>query len=184
VKKAATILLMSILAFNWLGYRLLSSYLEHSSTLAIEHRIDRQDYEESSLIELRVPLNAPYLGEGSGEFERVSGEIEIDGVHYNYVKRKVEHGELVLMCIPNEGKTRILNSRADYLKMLNDVNQPGDNKNKNTASFKSLTTEYRQENNSWIIPTLNLVTIQSLAAGSTLIFDGFSDIPEQPPRAC
>lgn len=183
VKRAVTILLMSILAFNWLGYRLLSSYLEHRSDVALVQKIDRQDYDESHLIELRVPLNAPYLSGSDTEFERIDGEVIIEGTHYNYVKRKVENGELVLMCIPNEGKTKILSSRVDFFKMVNDVDQSSEGKSKNTGSFKSFTTEYRQENNSWNIPRLVFGNHLKHSSFTASISTGFDAIPEQPPRA-
>lgn len=181
VKQAATILLMTILAFNWLGYRLLSDYLEHRSDIALENKINTDNYDENSLIELRVPLNAPYLN-NTTDFERVDGEIELDGIHYKYVKRKVENGELVLMCIPNENKTRILNSRVDFFKMVNDVDQKSDGKSKNTASFKTLTTEYKQENNSWQLAALDLIIRVNKLQSISLTNAGFTAIPEQPPR--
>jgi hypothetical protein len=183
VKQAATILLLCLLAFNWLGYRLLSSYLEHSSDLALEKKIEKEDFDDASLLELRVALNAPYLGETFTDFERIDGEIVVDGIHYRYVKRKVENGELVLMCIPNAGKTKILNSRVDFLKMTNDLNQSSESKNKNSSSFKSFTTEYRFENNSWALACVSSIAKMEFSIMSTTITDGYSALPERPPRA-
>lgn len=183
MKRAATILLMTILAFNWLGFRLLSSYLEHRSDVTLEAQLNTESYNENSLVELRVPLNAPYLANTPAEFERVDGEIEIKGIHYKYVKRKVENGDLVLMCIPHEAKTKILNSRADFFKMINDINQTSDGKNKNTASYKSFTTEYRQESNSWNIPAISLILLKEVSRNNLSTNDGFDAIPEQPPKA-
>ncbi len=183
VKKAATILLMSILAFNWLGYRLLSSFMEHRSDMAMAQRIDRQAYDENSLLELRVPLNAPYITNTSAEFERIDGEIEINGVHYKYVKRKVENGELVLMCIPHEDKTKILNSRVDFLKMVNDVDQSADGKSKQSFSFKPFAPEFRQENNSWNLQSIYLVLKEITTSSAYNVADGYHAIPKQPPRA-
>ena len=183
VKKAATILLICILAFNWLGYRLLSGYMEHRSDLALEKRIDREAYDESSLLEIRVSLNAPYITNTSAEFERIDGEIEVNGVHYKYVKRKVENGELVLMCIPHEDKTKILNSRVDFLKMVNDVDQAPDGKSKQSVSFKPFSPEYRQENNSWKLQSIYLVLAETTISSETNVADGYYTIPKQPPRA-
>ena len=105
-------MLLLLLAFNWVGYRLLTGFMESKADIALEAKIDNSDYDESSLIEIRVPLNAPYLSDNSTEFERYDGELELDGVHYKYVKRKVVNGELVLLCLPNKSKTELQNSRV------------------------------------------------------------------------
>lgn len=183
MKLAASILLLTILAFNWVGYRFVSHYFENKSDIKLEASINNSNYEESDLIELRVPLNAPYIS-GSAEFERYSGEIELDGVHYKYVKRKVEKGELVLLCLPNENKTRFQNSRIDFFKLVNDLNHSSQSKEKSTASsFKTSTTEYRQENNSWAINPIMPVEIRHLFTDEKNQSAGFINILKQPPRA-
>lgn len=185
VKRAASILLLSILAFNWVGYRFVSQFLEHKADLVLETRIDNAEYDESSLIELRVPLNAPYLTAGnSTEFERFYGEVEIEGVHYKYVKRKIENGELVLLCLPDENKARFQNSRVDFFKLVNDLNNTSQGKEKqNSSAFKSFTTEYKQENNSWAIKPFNVLLLRHFAVEHSAQASGFTNIPEQPPRA-
>lgn len=173
---------MTIIAFNWGGYRLLTRFMEHRSDLALESKIDREQYDESALLELRVPMNAPYLATNSTDFERVDGEIEIQGTHYRYVKRKVENGELVLLCIPNENKKKIQNSRVDFFKLVNDIDQSAEGKSKNTSSNKSFVTEYRQENNTWSIPAIHNIISKHTASLTAFVNDGYHIIPEQPPQ--
>ena len=86
MKKLAAILLVALLFFNWYGYRLITDYMQQRSDAQLEARLDQNDYDESQLIELRVPLNLPYHNDWT-EFERYDGEVEIEGVHYKYVKR-------------------------------------------------------------------------------------------------
>src|SRR5205085_11312815 len=121
LKRAASILLLLLLAFNWVGYRLLTGFMESKADNLLEAKIENSDYDESTLIEIRVPMNAPYLAENSSGFERYDGELELDGVHYKYVKRKVVNGELVLLCLPNKGKTELQNSREEFFKLVNDL---------------------------------------------------------------
>jgi hypothetical protein len=183
VKQTASILLLTILAFNWVGYRFVSNILERKADLALETRIDNSDYDESSLIELRVKLNAPYMAGTSLSFERYDGEVEIDGVHYKYVKRKVVDGELVLLCIPNDNKTKILNSKVDFFKMVNDLNNPSQSKDKNTSGSKTFTTEYKQEDNTWTILGLNILQPQYCIAADSYFSSPYRNVPEQPPCA-
>jgi hypothetical protein len=186
VKRAASILLLGILAFNWVGYRFVSQYLEHKADIVLETRIDNAEYDESSLIEIRVPLNAPYISAGnSTEFERFYGELEVEGVHYKYVKRKIDNGELVLLCLPNENKARFQNSRVDFFKLVNDLNNTSQSKEKNnSSSVKSFTTEYKQENNSWSIKPFTQLRFHYFTANTRACAAGFANIPEQPPKDC
>lgn len=183
MKKAASILLLALLAFNWVGYRFVSNFLEHRADRQLTRQIDNAAYDESSLIELRVPLNAPYLAGNSTSFERYDGELEIDGVHYKYVKRKIENGELVLMCLPNESKTRLQDSENHFFQLVNDLNHSTKKEKSNTASFKAFVAEYKKENNSWTIPVLATVARHQLLSSHSACAPGFTAIPEQPPRA-
>lgn len=181
MKQTASILLLTLLAFNWVGFRLLTGFMERNADIALETKIDNSDYDESSLIELRVPLNAPYLTANSAEFERYDGELEIRGINYKYVKRKIVDGYLVLLCLPNENKTRLQNSRVDFFKLVNDLNH-SQNKKNNTTSYKSFVTEYKKENNSWTISGITLPHFKPYEVNISFIAPGYNTVPEQPPK--
>lgn len=157
--------------------------MERKADLALETKIDNSDYDETNLIEIRVPLNAPYVSGNSTEFERFDGEVELEGVHYKYVKRKIINGELILLCLPNENKTRFQNSRVDFFKLVNDLNQSQNKSKDNSSSFKSFVTEYKQENNSWTINSLPNINLKPEVANNSILAAGFNTIPEQPPKA-
>jgi len=95
-------------------------YLENRSDLVLQDQLNKQEYSEQELIELRVPLHLPYLSDWN-EFETYEGETTINGHHYRYVKRKLEKGELVLLCIPNQHKDNISKAGDDYFKQVNDL---------------------------------------------------------------
>ncbi len=172
-----------MLAFNWVGFRLLTGFMESKADIALETKIDNSDYDESTLIEIRVPLNAPYLSDNSTDFERYDGELELDGIHYKYVKRKIVNGELVLLCLPNKSKTELQNSREEFFKLVNDLNSTQNKSKSNTSSFKSVTTEYKKENNSWSISALSSIQIIYNNAVRYNTAPGYNSAPEQPPKA-
>ncbi|MBO9572927.1 MAG: hypothetical protein J7497_12095, partial [Chitinophagaceae bacterium] len=97
----------------------------------------------------------------------------------------VENRQLVLLCLPNEKKTRFQNARNDFFKLVNDLNNTGHSKEKNTAgsSFKSFTAEYRQEHNRWTIEPLMPNKLRHIANENYYRSEGFTGIPAQPPRA-
>ncbi len=182
MKKTACILLLIILAFNWIGYRCLLSVFEHKANIALELSIDNTEYDEANLVELRVPLNIAYISE-SPEFERYYGELEINGIHYKYVKRKIEKGELVLLCIPNEEKMKFQDSRISFFKLVNDLDHSSQTKeSKSFSSFASFTKEYKQENNFWIVESLFARKIKYLPVHEKYSSAGYLSIPLQPPR--
>lgn len=177
-------MLLFLLAFNWIGYRLLSGFMENKADVALETKIDKSDYDESSLIEIKVPLNAPYLSDNATEFERYDGELELDGVHYKYVKRKIVDGELVLLCIPNNTKNELQNSRAEFFKLVNDLNHSQSKGKTAGTSFKSISTEYKEVNNAWMVAPLSTASPLTYGpADFSNIDSGYKLHPEQPPKA-
>jgi hypothetical protein len=151
LKKVAAISLLVLFLFNWFGYRLLSDYWQKQADTRLEARLDQHQYDESNLIEIRIPLNMPYQNVSS-DYERYDGEIEFNGKHYKYVKRKVENGQLVLLCLPNETKMRLQSARDEFFKLVNDLQQSSQNKNSAPASsIKNPVTEYWQQQNNWCI---------------------------------
>jgi hypothetical protein len=182
VKKLAAILLIGVFFFNWFGYRLLTDYLQHRADKQLEAKLDLNDYDESQLIEMRVPLNMPYQTQSSS-FERIDGDIEIDGIHYKYVKRKIEKGELVLLCLPNHSKMQLENASEEYYKLVNDLRNPAQNKSSQPApSFKSPVTEYWQQQNDWVIQAFEGITPEYVAATKLLPPTPVITTPAQPPE--
>lgn len=134
LKKIASILLLSLLVFNWCGYRWVINVMQQKADARLEAMLDKSDYDESQLIEIRVPLNMPYQTDWAS-FERYDGELEVNGIHYKYVKRKVENGQLVLKCIPNQAKQKLEIAKGDFVKMSSDIQQ--DNSAKKSGSSHS-----------------------------------------------
>ena len=185
MKKLAAILLVSVLLFNWFGYRVLSDIIEHHADLALEQRLDNSDYDESQLIEIKVAIDLPYQTNWK-EFERVDGEIEVDGIHYKYVKRTVYNDSLILLCLPHESKMKLHSARDEFFKLVNDLQHPSQNKksdNGNSVSAKNPVTEYYSSQNNWLIPRLTALFFQSYIDHSSSLSSGFTSSAEQPPEA-
>jgi hypothetical protein len=181
MKRAAAILLLIIFLFNWFGYRLLSDYLQHRADTQLEVQLDQQQYNEASLIEIRVPLNMPYQSISSN-FERYDGEIEFNGIHYKYVKRKVENGELVLLCLPNENRMRLQNARDEFFKLVNDLQPNPQNKNTPASSIKNPVTEYWEQQNNWQVEALTVQGHQYTGYTNVIPADPLLTILAQPPE--
>ena len=89
LKRLAAILLTGILFFNWYGYQLLSLYWQQQAESRLEARLDGNEYQQSDLFSIKIPLHTLSYNNGSDGFERVRGHLDIGGVRYNYVKRRI-----------------------------------------------------------------------------------------------
>lgn len=137
LKQLTAILLLALLLFNWCGYRLVTAIMSQKATLHLEKKIDRAQYEDSDLIELRIPLEVPYQLNQS-DFERSYGEVEVNGRVYTHVKRRVEAGQLILLCLPNEHREQIEGAAQDFYKNTNGLDHlPGDKQGKAVQKYNS-----------------------------------------------
>ena len=179
-KRLAAISLITLLVFNWYGYRILMNYMEQQATSQLQSRLDNNQYDESTLFEIRVPLNMPYISDWD-DFETAYGETEINGTHYNYVKRKVEKGELVLLCIPNEEKTQLQDAKDNFFKLVNDLQQPTGKKDSKDHTAKIPFSDYIA--NTLTGFNVDVYTITSVRSSYTcLIPAAYIATPSQPPE--
>lgn len=157
--------------------------MQQKASDQLEVKLDKSLYDESQLIELKVPMNLPYQTNWSA-YQRYDGEIEVEGIMYKYVKRKVANDTLYLMCIPNTKKMSLETAKNDFFKLSNDL-QNNDSKksdNSKTISFKSLQGEYDEY--SFSLNTLNFYddNLNSWPpANSENLTSSPHVSPEQPP---
>ncbi len=186
MKKLSAILLLALFLFNIAGYRIWFGYAQQQADMQITESIDKDEYNEADLITIKIPINLPYQTDWKN-FERVDGEVNIEGKIYKYVKRKVLHGEVVLLCLPDENKTRLTTAKDEFFKYANDLMQHNSSKksgNAKDSAFKNWVGEYGQ------CPfTLDAESISGYSknyslsqVGAILAVPHLS--PEQPPDYC
>jgi hypothetical protein len=168
--------------FNLIGYKAWFYYLETRSNQEMQASLDKNDYNEQDLVTIKVALSLPYFTNWS-EFEEYNGSIEINGQHYNYVKRKVYNDTLILLCIPNHAQNLVSNAQNDYEKLVSDKHIPGgDNKaGKTSTLLKLLTTDYRQGNLFYAFLVLFRNPPAYTPRNVHTINDRFTASPWQPP---
>jgi hypothetical protein len=183
LRKIAAILLISLLLFNWYGYRFVTNYLQQKADTQLEARLDVNDYDESQLIEIRVELNIPYQYSWSN-FERHSGEIELNGQIYAYVKRKVEDGYLVLKCIPNTIKQNIKNADNILFTANNGLDQERNGKNNSPLNniFKGLLSDYENDQQNYSVDVGENSPNNSLNTDISFLKSVWLPVAEQPPE--
>jgi len=113
LKKIIAILFIGVYLFNLVGYSLTFDYFIHQADNRIVQQLDNNDYNEAELLEIKIPLNLPYYTSWD-EYERYDGEIVLNGIHYNYVKRKVVNDTLFLLCLPDHVKTELYKAKSEF----------------------------------------------------------------------
>jgi len=181
MKQLAAILLLGIFSFNMIGYRLVASFLEYNENNKMELALDASDYRDDQLIAIKQATNLPYY-QNNETFQRINGEIELEGVLYQYVKCRIYNDSLELLCIPNTGKMKIQAAKDDFSKMAADVQQNNSKKKQEggNKSFHKTTSEFEA------LPLTDKVTITTLHLNYSfcnhpLVNNLFSKTIEQPP---
>lgn len=176
--------MIALFLFNLFGYRILFHYEQQQSDMRLEASFDKQDYNDADLITIKVPLSLPYVN-NQQNFERVDGEITVNGKILKYVKRKISDGNLILMCLPDHNKMRIESAKDEFFKYANDLVQNNQSKksgNTKSGVFKNLLSEYNiiaSEHASAIYSMLHTYTVPLQSKFLPYLH---YDLPDQPPE--
>jgi hypothetical protein len=182
LKRIAAILFLSILSFNWLGYKLVFHLLEKENNQHLEAKFDIGEYDQSELISIKTAAHLPYYNSSSEQFERWDGQIVVNGIQYKYVMRRFYNDSLELLCIPNIMATKLKEAKHDYYRFSNDL-QSDQNKKQDQSkvpAFKNLLGEYCEEIREW---DTAIATVKQTHYSSYSLFASqyVGDNPGQPP---
>jgi hypothetical protein len=134
---------MGILFFNWYGYQLLSSWLQDRADRRLEASLDINAFDQSQLISVKVPVTTLSYYNNTTGFERVDGQIEIGGVRYKYVSRRIYKDSLEYRCIPDQAATRLRSATNEFFRQVNDLQQHSSSGKKAPgAIYKGFAKEY------------------------------------------
>lgn len=133
--KFVAIIFLSAHLFSLGGYQLFFNQMEHQVGKEFVASLDEQAYNEKDLIEIKVPIELPYM-QNWDEYERYDGEVIVDGVHYNYVKRKLVNDSMSFLCLPNTEKNRLYNARETFFALVNDIEKSDGKKDSPVSPIK------------------------------------------------
>ena len=182
MKQTAAILLIGVLFFNWYGYQVLTTYWQQRAESKLVARLDRNDYDDAQLVSIKVPITTLTYYNSSTTFERVDGQIDLNGVHYNYVKRRIFKDSLELLCIPNTTATNLQKAKNEFFRQVNDLQQQSQGKKSNNAPVKDFSKDYTPTAMDVIVPAAR--TTPSVAAGiiaACQLPSRYSPTAERPP---
>jgi hypothetical protein len=183
LKTITAILFLFLMQFNLIGYQLCFYYVQKQADLELQATLDKQHYNRDDLITLRVPLALPYQTDWK-EFERVNGEIEINGKVYKYVERKIVNGEMVLLCIPDNNRSRLENAKEEFFRLANSLQTDTPNKTsdeKATSIFKCIHTAFENCQCDWQTNLINRELSLAPKVYNISLPQVIISLPGQPP---
>ena len=141
--------------------------------------LDNNNYNEGSLTQIKFALNMPYMI-ADKSYERCDGQVELNGVQYNYVKRMVKNDTLYLYCIPNDQKTKISDTKNEYAKQNAD-SQSGKKSEQSAPKKINSLSDFNAGSLSFIFDTHRSLSNQTIAFNNCTILKGFTTQLLQPP---
>lgn len=180
MKRLNAILFLFILVFNFVGYRMVISYMERSGDAALEQKLERRDYNEDELLSIKTKLNLPYYT-SSKEFERSYGSVNINGTVYQYVKQRVYNDTLELLCLPNTVKTKLQQTTNELTKASAD-GQASSPVKKGPSTLKISLPDFVQSPQTFSF-VLAQIERNFLLQNETVSLFHYHSTPDQPPKA-
>jgi len=181
-RKIATILLLTFLLFNWVGYWLCVSWFESRETARWEDRLDRDQYNTAQLILFKVPATAiPYSNSSAG-FQRADGELQIGDIHYRYVRKRLYNDTIEFLCIPDNETARLQKTRIEIFRLA--AGLPGDH-GRSVPTGKTpliLLQAFWHRSPGFAICNFPARKTTPGCQQETGIREGFARIGKQPPR--
>lgn len=185
MKRLTAISFLCLLLFNIAGYRLWFHYAERRATAQLEASVEQAQYDTAALITLTVPLTLPYQTDWHG-WEKIKGEIEIDGIVYQYVQRKVEKGQLVLQCLPNKQRAQLASARDRFFELANSFQADNSHKKEAPANTIKVTkpslTDFDDHWSCWRLATLPTRYNHSGMPGAAMLPSLHLPLDGQPPE--
>lgn len=180
MKKLVAIFILGAHLLSLGGYELVFKYFIHQSDVQIVKQMYDNKFNSQKLIEIKVPVNMPTIQDWA-EYEQVTGQIQLNGGYYNYIRIKMTRDTMSLICLPNKVKENLIKANIIAAKNLNDVPL---SKKGTTTSTKKVISEYDhvyqvlkcdyvafEERSS---PTINTLSLQ--------LTDPYIESPGKPPN--
>jgi hypothetical protein len=144
-----------------------------------KEQIAKNNYNVNDLTEIKIPVNMPNIAEWT-EYENVSGSIRFEDNSYNYVKMKITHNFMYLMCVPNYETTHLSGDNVLTAKHIKDIPVP---KKDHLPFGKTNALEKFQFNFLQFAFNIPAKSIKIFTIGPVQkVSSNCLDIPEQPPR--
>jgi hypothetical protein len=120
LKRLVAIVLLSVHLFFTGGYTLVFQYFIDRADSKMVKQVYANKIDDKNLVLLKIPVNMPTVNDWT-EYETVAGQIQLKDAYYNYVRLKMTHDTLYLVCYANTAKTQLVKANIITAKEFTDV---------------------------------------------------------------
>jgi hypothetical protein len=161
------------------GYYLIN-YLQTQQDRHLESLLDKNSYNEKDLVYIKIPVHLPYYN-SYGKFEKISGSVDINGIVYNYVKRRILNDTLELACLPNFDHKKYESLKDSFLKWNSD-NQSNHQDKKSLLNIQNISPEFCNRLITYNFSHCENQILHAGLANVKLIPSRYMGKPEHPPQ--
>lgn len=144
----------------------------------LEKQVDKNNYNESDLVLIKTKLNLPYYT-SSVQYERAYGSVQLHGINYQYVKRRVFKDTLELLCLPNNTIAKLQHVGDDITKSFADGQSSTPKKN---LTIKITLPDFFQSFKTFTLSSLE-VRQQTIPYYTSCLSQGHSLKHKRPPKS-
>lgn len=180
LKKLFAIFLVNIHLFSLCGQLILREYKAYQSNKFYTEQTAKGRYNVNDLTEVIIPVQLNSVSEW-GSYENISGQIQFEDNTYNYVKMKITHHAMYLMCVPNYESTQPFGNNIITAKNVKNVPVPKKDHVPFGKSVPLSDLQYVYIDFAFSSPfkELKIKTIPAVHQLPYLLLE----IPEQPPKS-
>jgi len=159
--------------------------MEEKANAQLESKLDKEDYDDAQLVSIKIPITHLSYYNTSNKFERVDGQVEVKGVQYKFVKRRIFNDSVEMLCIPNQTAMSLQSAKDEFFKLVNDLqHNTGQNKKSGSHSSKNFCVDYYTLNDSFTLSEIYFSNTERKHSNSSDILTRYSATAEQPPENC
>lgn len=144
--------------------------------------LNREAYAPDALVSLKVPVGLPYYT-NSVQYEHVNGTVTIDGVIYQYVKRRIYADSIEYLCLRDMAQTRLQGAREQFFQLAYDLQWNHAAKGHHPSPVKPLMLEYCGPDTWALTPPVPLLHNDPFTV-KTLLFPKPAKTPATQPPEC
>ncbi len=130
MKRVLSIALIVLFLFNVIGYYGIYMAMLRQARVALNEKIDNEQYQEEQTVTIKIPLTLPYPVQE--DYQRVQGDFEHQGEFYKLVKQKYSNDTLYVVCLKSAEEKRAFKVFSDLVKLSTENSSTSSSQNSKT----------------------------------------------------
>ena len=158
--------------------------METTASAELTEQITENRYDENQLISLKVPVTNLAYYNNSKEFEWVDGSIDIQGIRYKYVKRRIYNDTLEVMCIPDAASIRLGEINTAFFRFSNGLSHTGQDRRQgaHTRLLHPLSPDYYSVGQTIQLQHPSVCAAKRKSIAAAFVSSLYKPVPENPPE--